>query len=547
MSVATQIERLQGIKSQIKTKMINLDLSTENETLQELADDLDTVVNRGDASATLSASARSKTLEKGYYTGGKISIPPEYYPITSTNTTATASDVLSGKKFVDTAGNTITGNIATASSSNITGTVSVTNPSKITLKTSSATGSSTGSANASATISKQLYTGSSGVTNSSLGTKDITATAEVALASSVTGSSTIPSTLPTGTVQVSPSTTKTIYSDTSSTSGYIKSFVVDSIKTETKTATPATSAFDVTPSENGKFLTKVTVNAIPNQKTGSDVSASVSTSISNITSIDASQKTNGITITANSNGNVTVPLGFYAQQVTKAPSSSASTTIKPALAGTSGTIELTAGTSAFTKTSVDNYANGFITAVTINPTPSQAKSATPSTTEQTISPDNGKLLSSVAISAIPTETKSITAGTSASTTSATSGKFITSVTVNPTPSQSKSVTPKMVSQTVSPDSGKLLSSVTVNAVPSISVTLSSGSWGSDSNTTIGKYYYNVSSDYITASNNLFAMPESPSTAQSFGTYLYSQGSKIMQFRSVAQPSSNLKYTVYFMS
>lgn len=660
MSVATQIERLQDVRNQIRNKMVSLGLSTETALLQDLADNLDGVVARGDASATLSTSTRSKTLNAGYYTGGTIKIPNDYFPVNSTNTTATASDVLSGKKFVNTSGNTVTGNIATASSSDIKGVVSVTNPGKITLNTSSTTGSSTGSANASATISKQLYTGSSGVTNSSLGAKGITASAEVALASSVKGSSTIPSTLSTGTVQVSPSTTKTIYSDTSSTLGYIKSFVVDSIKTEEKTTTPSTSKIEVTPSESGKFLTKVTVNAIPNQKDASSVTATVTAGVSNITSINASQVTNGVTVTASASGSTVVPLGYYSTQVSKTPSSSASTTIKPVLAGTNGAIELTAGTSAFTKTSTADYSNGFITSVKVNPTPSHSKTATPSTSKQTISPDSGKLLSSVEISAMPsgaysasvsahtitnasasssvsgtindittttkptsgtngtdyytiipslatvvgksettakatidtagylatnnktsssskevgvsatqggnrylsastfgsetatnpntTELKSITAGTSTKYIPVNSG-YIKSgnITVGPTPSQSKSVTPTMASQTVSPDSGKLLSSVIVNAVPSFSVTLSSNSWSSDSNTTIGKYYYNVSNSNITASNNLYVIPSSASTAQSFGVYAYSQSDGSMQFRAVAQPTSDLEYTVYYLS
>lgn len=248
-----------------------------------------------------------------------------------------------------------------------------------------------------------------------------------------------------------------------------------------------------------------------------------------------------------------VPVGYYSTKVSKTPSSSKSTTIKPALAGTNGTIELTAGTSAFTKTSTADYGNGFITSVKVNPTPSQSKTASPSTSAQTISPDKGKLLSSVAISAISTETKTITAGTSASTTSATSGKFITSVTVNPTPSQSKSVTPTIAKQTVSPDSGKLLSSVTVKAVPHASFTLSSQGWESDSNVTIGKYYYNVGGNIITASNNLYVMPSDAATAQSFGVYAYSQSrasgasTGTLQFRAVAKPTSDLTYTVYYLS
>lgn len=101
--------------------------------------------------------------------------------------------------------------------------------------------------------------------------------------------------------------------------------------------------------------------------------------------------------------------------------------------------------------------------VSVYPTPSQTKSAKPSTSAQTITPDNGKLLSSVSISAIETETKTQAAGTSNVDVTPTSGKYLTKVTVTPTPTQEKTVTATTSAQTVTPDSGKHLSKVTVNA------------------------------------------------------------------------------------
>lgn len=43
MSVATQITRLQGVRDQIRTKMVGLGLSSNTDLLQDLADDLDGV------------------------------------------------------------------------------------------------------------------------------------------------------------------------------------------------------------------------------------------------------------------------------------------------------------------------------------------------------------------------------------------------------------------------------------------------------------------------------------------------------------------------
>ena len=602
MSIATQIERLQGVRNQIRAKMVALGLSENTDLLQNLADDLDKVALRGDASTTLDTSTRSKTLDAGYYTGGTIRVPDDYFPVNSTNTTAAAGDVLSGKTFVSTSGSTVTGTIATASSSDVSGSVEGNNPAKITLTTAKTSKSSTTTATAKAIITQGLYTGSSNI-EKDLTPQDFTATAEATLAASVSGSTTVPSALPDGTVTITPNTdnTKRIYSD-STNKGFIPNVVlkpmsagsysasvashnitkatasssvtgsITNVTTTTKpsgtdgtdyyTITPElttkagsskatgkatistagylatgnttssessvdvgveaspgksyylkassvakedpgtsyTNKATVTPSTSTQYVkvtagylpnSKITVEAIPNQKGEDDVTASVTAGVSNITSINASQVTDGVTVTASASGSTVVPVGYYSTQVSKKPSDSASTTIKPKLAGTNGAIELTAGTSAFTKTSTADYSNGFITSVKVNPTPSETKEFTPT---------------------------------------------IKGGTVDPTP-------------------GSLLSSVTVKGVPYFSVTLSSGGWNSDSNAAIGKYYYNVNNTNITDSNNLYVMPEngSVSAAQSFGVYAYSQikapwaSTGTLQFRAIEKPTSDLTYTIYCLS
>ena len=623
-------------------------------------------------------------------------IPSPYF--NTSGVTATAGTVLKDYKFVNSSGTTVTGTIATASSGDVSGSVSGSNPSKITLTTEKTSGSSSTTATASATVAKGLYTGSSNI-EKSLTSKTITATAEATLASSVTGSTTVPSTLPSGTVTITPSidNVKRIYSDsknkgfitnvvleamptgsysasvashttsnatagssvtgsitgvatttkpsgtdgtdyytitpklttgagsskatgkaTIGTSGYLavgnttsgessksvgvtadqgdnyylkagaysasvsshttsnataSSSVTGSVTNIATTTEPAgtdgtdyytitpklttgsgsskvtgkatvdtagylatgnttseessksvgvtadqgdsyylkassvtkedpgtgyTNKATVTPSTSAQYVkitagylpnSKITVEAIPNQKGKDDVTATVTADVSNITSINASQVTDGVTVTASASGSTVVPVGYYSTQVSKTPSNSKSTTIKPKLAGTNGAIELTAGTSAFTKTSTADYSNGFITSVKVNPTPSSAKEFTPT----------------------------------------------------------------IAGGTVRPDAGKLLSSVTVKGVPSFKLTLSSGKWQSDSNVTIGKYYYNVSDANITASNNIYVMPESASTSQSFGVYAYSQSKAsgastgTLQFRAIEKPTSDLTYILHILN
>ena len=512
-----------------------------------------TIVSRGDASATLSTSTRSKTLSAGYYTGGTIKVPDNYYPLTSSNTTATEGTVLSGYKFVNTSGSTVTGTIATASSGDVSGSVSGSNPEKITLTTEKTLGSSSTTATAEATVTKGLYTGSSNIV-ADLTSKDFTATAEATLATSVSGSKTVPSTLPAGTVTITPSTdnVKRIYSD-SKNKGFITNVVVEAMPTGSyspsvashditnptasssvtgsitsiaSTTTPAgtdgTDYYTITPelttkAGSSKAKGKATISTAGYLATGnttssessktvevdaspgsdyyikagksSDVTASVTASVSDITSIDASQVTDGVTVTASASGSTVVPVGYYSTQVSKTPSDSKSTTIKPKLAGTNGSIELTAGTSAFTKTSTANYSNG----------------------------------------------------------------FITSVKVNPTPSETKEFTPTMAGGTVSPTPGKLLSSVTVWGVPTAKFNLSPAKWKSDSNVTAGKYYYDISSPGITASSNLYVMPDDASAAQSFGVYAYSQSWSsedsvgTLQLRAMIQPTSVLTYTLHVLN
>lgn len=147
MSTATEIARLQAARNTIRNKMVNLGLGESTDLLDDLADEIDGIVNRGAVSATVqegdtytipegyhngsgtvsgvagggnytlqaksvtpTKSQQSITADSGYYglSGVTVAaIPAAYQDVSSVN--ATASDVLSPKIIVASDGTTLTG------------------------------------------------------------------------------------------------------------------------------------------------------------------------------------------------------------------------------------------------------------------------------------------------------------------------------------------------------------------------------------------------------------------------------------------------------
>ena len=520
MSVATQITRLQGVRDQIRTKMVGLGLSSNTDLLQDLANDLDGVskispTNNGTTdpgTGYTNVDTLSRSTSTRY-----IKVPKGY---NDTNRKFTISGVDNGSVSAATTtdpGNSYT-NQTTVTPSTSAQYVKISAGylpnSKITVSKmadgsiSSATTTNPGDSYANRVTVTPSGTSAQYIKISKGYLPDGKITINKMSAGSVASATTTnPGDSYANQTTVTPSGTDAQYVKISA--GYLPNSKITinkmasgsvSSASTTDPGTDYTNKTTVTPSLDKQYVklaagylpnSKITVNAIPNQKKSSDVTATVTASVSNITSINASQVTDGVTVTASASGSTVVPVGYYSTQVSKTPSDSKSTTIKPKLAGTNGAIELTARTSAFTKTSTTDYSNG----------------------------------------------------------------FITSVKVNPTPSETKEFTPTKAGGTVSPTPGSLLSSVTVKGVPYFSVTLSSNKWKSDSDVTIGKYYYDVSDANITDSSDSYVAPGngSVSAAQSFGVYAYSQikmpwASKgTLQFRAIEKPTSDLTYNIFYLS
>lgn len=135
MSVATEIERLQGLKTRLRTKLISMLDILSTSSLEDCVAAVEGIPDRGGVTAALDTTTTSYTVPAGYHDGtGKVSITLETKSVTPTTQDQTvtpgtgkvlskvtvgaipsnygdvsgvdvaAGDVLSGKKFVDSTG-----------------------------------------------------------------------------------------------------------------------------------------------------------------------------------------------------------------------------------------------------------------------------------------------------------------------------------------------------------------------------------------------------------------------------------------------------------
>lgn len=590
MSIATQIERLQGVRNQIRAKMVALGLSENTDLLQNLADDLDKVALRGDASTTLDTSTRSKTLDAGYYTGGTIKVPDDYFPINSTNTTAAAGDVLSGKTFVGTSGSTVTGTIATASSSDVSGNVKGTDPTKITLTAAKTSGSSSTTATAKAIVTKGLYTGSSNI-EKDLTSKTLTATAEATLANT------------NGAVSITAGTSDIVKTSTGDYSnGFITKVTVSPTPSEEQTATPTNTVQTVDPTP-GKLLSKVTVNAIPSpyfdtskvtatastvlkdykfvNSSGTTVTGTIATaSSSNISgSVSGSnpekitlttEKTSGSSSTT-ATASATVTKGLYtgSSNIEKNLTSqdftaTAEATLAASVTGVKsvpttlppGTVEITPNTDNVKRIYSDSKNKGFITNVVLKPMSTSSVTipdpnkdpGTDYTNQVTVTP-SGTSAKYVKITAghLPNSKITVEKMAGGSVADATTTKPDTSSTSYP---NQTTVTPTKTTQYVKITAGYLPNSkITVDAIPSTTLTVTENAWTKlTSATELGSYSQTVTGvTGVLTDNDVIVVPGDSSMVALYGVYASGQGASSITFKAFDKPTSDISYKVYVLN
>lgn len=423
MSTATEIARLTDARNTIRDKLIDLGLATSTSKLDALADAVDGISNRGAVSATVQ-EGDTYTIPAGYHNGS-----------------GTVSGVAGGGNY-------------SLQSKTIT-------PTK----------------NQQSVTPDSGYYGLSDVTVNAIpeayqNVSSVTATAADVLASKIivdsTGSS-IAGTMPNNgavnkTLDVtSNNQTYTVPAGYHNGSGTVK------VVLETKTATPTTSSQDIVPT-NGKVLSKVTVNAIPDifaDTTGDDA---VAANILSGTKAHSYDETTGKAV--------------------------ALTGSMPDNGAVSQTLDATTGNQTYTVPAGYHNGSGKVQIVLEN------KTVTPTTGTQTIAPSNGKVLSKVTVNPIPSayhDTSNVDAvaddilagkvivaadgteitgtmvdrGTVNKTLDATTGNQSFTIAAGKHSGsgkvtivlEEKSATPTASSQTVTPTAGKVLSKVTVAAIP----------------------------------------------------------------------------------
>ena len=138
----------------------------------------------------------------------------------------------------------------------------------------------------------------------------------------------------------------------------------------------------------------------------------------------------------------------------------------------------------------DNGYDG-LSSVSVGAIQTETKNITPTTSQQTVDPSTGKFISQVVVSAIQTETKSATPSASQQNITPSSGKFLTQVTVDAVPTEAKSATPSTSQQEITPSSGKFLSKVTVSAIQTETKSATPSTTQQEITPTSGKYLTKV--------------------------------------------------------
>lgn len=526
MSTATEISRLTDARNLIRDKLIDLGLATSTSKLDALADAIDGIANRGAISATVQEgdtytipagyhngsgtvsgvagggnyTLQSKTItptknqqsvtpDSGYYGLSDVTVAaiPEAYQNVS-SVTAAAGDVLAGKVIVNSSGTSVTGTMTNNGAvsktlSAATGNQTYTVPAgyhngsgtvNIVLETKSVT-PTTSSQTVSPTSGKVL----SSVTVAAIPSNFADTTDDDAVAANILvgkkahsyDSTTEQAVAVTGTMPNRLSWSWTLDADTETSvtipQGYHNGNGSVDVVPEEKTATPTKTSQDITPTK-GKVLSKVTVAAIPakyGDTTGDDAVAANLLSGKKAHTIVSGTATQ-ITGSMADNGTVT------------------------------HTLDATTDNQSFTIAQGYHSGSGAVSIAL------ETKSATPTTSSQTITPTSGKVLSSVTVAAIPSayqdvsnvdatagdvlagktiviadgtevEGTMVDRGTVTQTLDATTGKQSYTIPAGKHSGsgtvsivlEEKTATPTTSSQNITPTSGKVLSKVTVNAIP----------------------------------------------------------------------------------
>lgn len=423
MSTATEISRLTDARNLIRDKLIDLGLATSTDKIDALANAVDGIANRGAISATVqegdtytipagyhngsgtvsgvagggnyslqsknitpTKSQQSVTPDSGYYGLSDVTvaaIPEAYQNVSAVN--AAAGDVLAGKVIVDSTGRAVTGTMtnngavsqtldATSGKQSYTvpkGYHSGTGTVSITLEEKSAT-PGPDAVVVTPTAGKVL----SKVTVAAVDDKYADTTGDTAVAANILEGETAhsydettgKSVAVTGTMTNNGAVSKTLDATTNNQSytvpqGYHNGSGTVSIVLETKTATPTKSTQNITPT-NGKVLSKVTVNAIP----------AAYQDVSNVDAAAGDVLTGKVIVAADG----TEVTGTMADNGTQ-----------------NKTLDATTGNQSFTIAAGKHSGSGVVNIVL------EEKSATPTTSSQTVTPTTGKVLSKVTVNAIP--------------------------------------------------------------------------------------------------------------------------------------------------